>query len=111
MTAKEIKEFEEEIKKDEEEYLDEISEFEVEDIGMVLDYFSGPFFQDSLGNSVERLCTNVKKRILMVLDKVELRLRVLVGAHRQTTVTKMELEEQQRTLNALRLTIELVRSE
>lgn len=111
MTAKEIKEFEEEIKKDEKEYLDEISEFEVEDIGMVLDYFSGPFFKDSMGNSVASLCTNVKKRILMVLDKVELRLWALARAHIQSSVTKMEFEEQQRTLNALRLKIELVRSE
>jgi len=69
MNAKEIKDFDQEIKKDEKEYLDEIAEFELEDIGMVLDYFSGPFFKDSLGNSVKKLSTHVKKTRLSPVSR------------------------------------------
>jgi hypothetical protein len=111
MNSKEIKDFDQEIKKDEKEYLDENAEFELEDIGMVLDYFSGPFFKDSLGNSVKKLSTHVKNRILMVLDKVESRLKALTRPRRQQPVTKMKPEEQQRRLNILRVKVEFIREE
>jgi hypothetical protein len=111
MNAKEIKDFDQEIKKDEKEYLHEISEFELEDIGMVLDYFSGPFFKDSRGNSVEKLSTPVKNRILMVLDKVESRLKALSRPRRQRAVTKMKPEEQQSRLDVLRVKVDFIREE
>jgi hypothetical protein len=102
MSAKEEKDFEIEIKKDEQEYLDEISEFEAEDIGMVLDYFSGPFFVDSLGNSVDTLYSGVKERILIVLDNIEL--------HLMTLEVNVVQQEQLHRLNALRIKIDSVGS-
>lgn len=108
------KKFELEIEKDEREYLEEISEFEAEDIGMVLDYFSGPFFVDSLGNNVEALSTGVKKRILTVLENMELRLKALSSGttictrKRRRLEENYLLEEQLNTLNSLRHKIELV---
>ena len=91
------------MKQDEKEFLDEIKEFEKDDIRMALEYFSGPFFVDSRGVRVEGMSHNAKRRLLAVLKRIQSRLTELTHVRNPECPDVQFVDEQELLLNLWRI--------